>query len=135
MTHPDSKNINFSSEVIWGVLAPEHHFLTKYKNDFQNLYSKNISSCFFNFWPQNCFFSQNRLQRLRSWGLDASLDTYIDGLCQLWRLWQLWPYPQFGHYGIMAITAIDAIVDRHHRYGCLMKRLDLRIATSEADFA
>ena len=35
----------------------------------------------------------------------------------------------------MAIAAIDAIVDQGHQYRCLMKRLDLRIAASEADFA
>ena len=34
----------------------------------------------------------------------------------------------------MAIVAIDAIVDPDYRYGCLKKRLDLRIAASETDF-
>ena len=34
----------------------------------------------------------------------------------------------------MAIVAIDAIVDLGHRYGCLKKRLDIRIVASEADF-
>ena len=59
----------------------------------------------------------------------------MDGLGQLWRLWQLWPYGHNGHNSHMAIVAIDAIVDSDHRYGCLMKRLDLRIAASEAVFA
>ena len=31
----------------------------------------------------------------------------------------------------MAIVAIDAIVEADHRYRCLKKRLDLRIAASE----
>ena len=55
----------------------------------------------------------------------------MDVLDQLWRLWQLGPYRHNGH---MAIVAIDAIVDPDHRYGCLMKRLDLRNAADEADF-
>ena len=38
-------------------------------------------------------------------------------------------------YGDMPIAAIDAIVDQGQQYRCLMKRLDLRIATSEANFA
>ena len=38
------------------------------------------------------------------------------------------------HYSAMAIVAIDAIVDLGYRYGCLKKRLDIRIAASEADF-
>ena len=59
----------------------------------------------------------------------------MDGLGQLWRLWQLWPYRHNGHIGHIAIVAIDAIVDPDYQYGCLMKRLDLRIAASEADFA
>ena len=47
MTHP--KNINFSSEVIWEVLAPERRFWPNYTKDFQNLGRKNISACIFNF--------------------------------------------------------------------------------------
>ena len=58
----------------------------------------------------------------------------MDGLGQLWRLWQLWLYRHIGHNGHMAIVAIDAIGDPGHRYGCLMKHLDLRIAASEDDF-
>ena len=75
---------------------------------------------------------QNWLRRLQSLCPDASLDTHMDGLSQLWRLWQLWPYPHNGH---KAIVAIDAIVDPDYRYGCLMKRLDIRIAAFEANFA
>ena len=33
----------------------------------------------------------------QSWGLDASLYTYMDSLSQIWRLWQLWPYCHNGH--------------------------------------
>ena len=49
-------------------------------------------------------------------------------------------YGNYGHNAIMAIfrdmaiVAIDAIVDLGHRYGCLRKRLDIRIVASEADF-
>ena len=35
----------------------------------------------------------------------------------------------------MSTVAIDVIVDQGHQYGCLMKRLDLRIVASEANFA
>ena len=35
----------------------------------------------------------------------------------------------------IAIAAIDAIVNQSHLYRCLMNRLDLRIAPSEANFA
>ena len=59
----------------------------------------------------------------------------MDGLGQLWRLWQLWPYRHNGHNGDMDIVAIDAIVDADYQYGCLKKRLDLRIAASEAKYA
>ena len=58
----------------------------------------------------------------------------MDGLGQLWRLWQLWPYRHNGQNGHMAIVTIDAIVYPDHRYGCLMKCLELSIAASEADF-
>ena len=34
----------------------------------------------------------------------------------------------------MTIVAIEAIVDLGYRYGCLKKRVDIRIAASEADF-
>ena len=44
-------------------------------------------------------------------------------------------YMHISHYGDMAIVAIDAIVDPDYRYGCLMKRLDIRIAAFEANFA
>ena len=87
--------------------------------------------CIFNF-PHNLKKQLNQLKRLHSRGPDASLDTHNEGIDQLWRLWQLWPYPQFGHYGIMAIAAL---VDQRHQYRCLMKRLDLRIAASEANLA
>ena len=42
---------------------------------------------------------QNLLQRLQSWGPDASLDTHIKSLDQLWRLWQLWPLWPYCHSG------------------------------------
>ena len=58
----------------------------------------------------------------------------MDGLGQLWRLWQIWPYRHIGHNGHMAIVAIDAIADPDYRYGCLMKRLDIRIEAFEANF-
>ena len=44
-------------------------------------------------------------------------------------------YGVYGDYGHNAIMAIDAIVDSDQWCGCLMKRLDLRIVASEADFA
>ena len=72
---------------------------------------------------------QNWLQRLKSWATDASLDTHIYVLDQLW---QLWPYRHNGRIKDIAIVAIDAIVDPGRRYGCLKKRLDLRISASEA---
>ena len=59
----------------------------------------------------------------------------MDGLGQIWRLWQLWQLWPYRHNGHMTIVARDAIVDPDYQYGCLMKRLDLRIAASEADFA
>ena len=34
----------------------------------------------------------------------------------------------------MAIVAIDAIVEPDYQYGCLKKRLDLKIAAFEADY-
>ena len=67
-------------------------------------------------------------------GPDASLDTHINCLDQLWRLWHYGHILKYGHYGIMAIVDIGAIVHPGHQYGCLKKRLDLRIAASEADF-
>ena len=81
----------------------------------------------FNFYPLNFSFRQNRLQRLQSWGPDASLDTHIGGLDELWPLWQLWPLRHNGH--IRDRGAIDV------QYGCPKKRLNLRIAASEAHFA
>ena len=53
-------------------------------------------------------------RKLQSRGPDASLDTHIDCLDQLWRLWQLWPYRHNGHIRVMAIAAIDAIVEPGH---------------------
>ena len=41
----------------------------------------------------------------------------------------------YRHNGHMAIVAIDAIVDPDFRYGCLMKRLDIRIEAFEENFA
>ena len=172
------------------MLPLECDFKPKFTNDFSNLWRKSITAWIFNFYPLNALFRQNllqrlqswgpdasldthidsldqlcclwqlwpyshyghygnmvivhrplnslfrqnQLQRLQSWGPDASLDTHIDSLDQLWRLWRLWPYGQYGHYGDMAIVAIDTIVDQGHQYGCLMKHLDLRIAASDADF-
>ena len=52
---------------------------------------------------------QNWLQRLKSWATDASLDTHIYVLDQLW---QLWPYRHNGRIKDIAIVAIDAIVDQ-----------------------
>ena len=40
----------------------------------------------------------------------------------------------FGVYGNYGHMAIGAIVEPDPWYGCLMKRLDLRIAATEADF-
>ena len=42
---------------------------------------------------------------------------------------------KYGHYGIMAIVAIGAIVHPGHQYGCQKKRMELRIAASEANLA
>ena len=73
----------------------------------------------FNFYPLKWLFRQNQLQRLQSWGPDASLDTHIDCLDQLWRIWQLWPYAQFGHYGIRAVAASELQLWRRF---CLKKQ-------------
>ena len=80
-------------------------------------------------WNKNC-----EAEVLIYWGPDASLDTHIESFDQLWRLWQLWPYRQNGHIRDMAIVAINAIVEPGHWNEYLKKRLDLTIATSEADF-
>ena len=38
-----------------------------------------------------------------------------------------------GHIRDIAINVMDAIVDPGHYYGCLMKRLGLRIGAFESD--
>ena len=40
-----------------------------------------------------------------------------------------------GVYGNYGHIAIDTIVDPDYQYGCLKKRLDLRIEASEAKYA
>ena len=110
-------------------------FRAKIYKGFAKFIKEKYFHMYFLFYSLNSFFRQNWLRRLESWGPDASLDTYMDGLGQLWCLWQLWTYGHIGHMAIVAVVAIDAIVDRDHWYGCLIKCLDLRIAVSEADFA
>ena len=50
------------------------------------------------------------------------------------KLDQIWGHFEPKHTKDKAIVAKDAIVDPDYRYGCLMKRLDLRIAAAESDF-
>ena len=61
-----------------------------------------------------------------------SLFSYMaKGGLHLGKPTQIWISPNQRYY---PIVAIDAIVDQGNQYGCLKMRLDLRIATSEADF-